>query len=215
MIFQDREDAGKQLAQEIEGQLELKNPYVIALPRGGVPVGHEVAKIVRAPLDVIIVRKLGVPHHPEFAFGAIAPGGVELIDEALVQRLELNDKQINQVISKEKQEMKRRIEKYRGNLDYPDLSEKEVIMVDDGIATGATFEVAVKYVKKLQPKKVILAVPISSSDSLDHLESLVDETVCLHSPADFSAVGQFYYNFGQTSDEEVLELLKQNQKLQR
>jgi predicted phosphoribosyltransferase len=207
MIFKNRKDAGEKLANEVE-KLDLKAPYVVGLPRGGVPVAYEVAKRLNAPLDIVVVRKLGVPFHPEFAFGAIAPNGVKVVDEDTISRLNISDQQIDRIEEKERKEMERRIEKYRGSLDYPDLTDKEVVLIDDGIATGATFEAGIKYAKSLKPKKTVLAVPVSSPDSLNNLKKIVDESICIQAPPGFSAVGQWYEIFDQTSDDKVIKLLE-------
>lgn len=206
MNFKNRKQAGKQLAEELK-EYDLSNPFVFGLARGGVPVAREVAKELEARLDVLVPRKLGVPGHEEFAFGAIAPRNVKVINTETVKRLDLSESQIEEVIQKEKKEMNRRIKKFRGEREEPDLQKCSAIIVDDGLATGATALASIRYVRKLDPKKLVLAVPVGSKDAVEQLGELVDELICLHVPSFFNAVGQWYINFGQTSDEEVIQLL--------
>lgn len=209
MLFKDRYDAGQKLANILFDH-KIDNPYVMALPRGGVPVGYEIAKRLKCALDVVVVRKLGVPGHSEFAFGAIAPNNISIIRDNVVFRLGITPEEIQKIRESETKEMERRIKKYRGSMEYPDLSEKNVVITDDGIATGATFEAAIEYVKTLHPQKIIMAIPVAAPDTLANLFELVDETIYLHTPSNFSAVGSWYENFGQTTDEEVVYLLQKS-----
>ncbi|MBD3362848.1 phosphoribosyltransferase [Candidatus Dojkabacteria bacterium] len=209
IVYEDRQDAGEGLADELINYKD-NNPYIFALPRGGVPVAYQVSEKLKCPLDIITVRKLGVPWHPEFAFGAIAPDGVKVIHEDVVDRLNLTKEQIERVKSEEIEEMERRTKVYRKNLDYPNLAENTAIIIDDGIATGATMHAAVKFVKKLKPERTIIAVPVSAGDSADKLQEEVDDFICPSIPPNFSAVGQWYRKFTQTSDEQVIKLLKKS-----
>jgi predicted phosphoribosyltransferase len=206
MFFKDRTDAGRKLAEKLQ-EMKINNPYVLGLPRGGVPVAAEVAKYLNAPLDVVVVRKLGVPFHPEFAFGAISANDVQYVNERTVEKMNLSEREIKSVDEKERKELQRRIEKYRGDLKYPNINDKTAILVDDGIATGASFKAAIKFTKSLNPERIIIAVPVGAPSSIKELETLVDKLICLHTPDFFSAVGQWYKTFGQTTDEEVKNVL--------
>lgn len=206
MFFVDRKDAGERLASQLV-KYKNKNPYIFGLPRGGVPVAYEVAKALDAPLDTLTTRKLGAPLYPEFGFGAIAPNGIEVINHDVVKRLGLTKRQIMQIKQSQRTEMERRIKKYRGTLEMPDLKGKTVILVDDGIATGVTIQAAVRYLKTFRPQKLVIAVPVGAPDSVKKLQKEVDEVICLYTPDNFNAVGQWYQEFDQTSDEEVLALL--------
>lgn len=179
---------------------------VLALPRGGVVVGYEVAKVLGIPLDVLIVRKLGVPGNEELAMGAIATGGVCVMNEDLLSHLTVSKAAIESVLERERQELKRREEAYRGNHSAPEVKGKIVLLVDDGIATGTTMRSAVEALKKQHPAKIIVAVPVAAQSSCDEFDQ--ETCVCLLRPESFNAVGQWYQNFNQTTDEEVTELLK-------
>ena len=207
MVFQDRTDAGRQLAERL-GRLEGEHPMVFALPRGGVVVGYEIAQALRVPLEVFVARKLGAPHNPEFGFGAIAPGGVRVVDERSVWMLGLSEREIQHIAAEEMTELERRERLYRGNRLLPDVRGCTVILVDDGLATGVTARAACRAIRKLGPKRLVLAVPVSAPDTADSMRAEVDELVCLHIPPAFMAVGQWYYDFSQTSDEEVIALLE-------
>jgi len=207
MIFRDREDAGLQLAGAL---LEFRDedPIVLALPRGGVVLGYQIARALNAPLDVVVVRKLGAPGNPEFGFGAVAPGGVRYVDPATVGMLGLSEKQIDQVVKREQAEMERRLRCYRGERPLPDLRQRTAVLVDDGLATGGSARAAVLALRKWQARQTVLAVPVSAGETARALSREVDRFVCLHQPALFMAVGQFYSRFEQTSDQEVIELLE-------
>lgn len=207
-MFMDRCDAGRRLAPEVE-RCKLKNPLVLGLPRGGVPVAFEVAAAIDAPLDVLVVRKLGAPFQPELAIGAIASGGIRVLNEDVIAvATGVSDAFINRIVSRETAELHRREHAYRGDRPYPDLAGRDVVIVDDGIATGATMLAAVDAVQSMHPASTTVAVPTASQSSLRKLSGKVDKLVCLESPSGFYAVGQFYVDFGQTSDDEVRELLE-------
>lgn len=205
--YLNRQEAGKVLAQEL---IAYKNKpvLILALPRGGVPIAYEIAKQLQAPLDVFIVRKLGVPGHEEFAMGAMAVGEVILLNEGIIKQLNISNQEVQQVISKEKNELARRQKAYRDDLAFPSLVDNTVILVDDGIATGATISAAIQALKKLNPKEIIVAVPVAEKSILKQISTLVDKVVCPHCPEIFHAVGNWYEHFDQTSDEEVCSLLK-------
>jgi len=206
-IFEDRYDAGRALVPAMRG-CALKNPIIIGLPRGGVPVAFEIALALKAPLDIITVRKLGAPLQPELAIGAIASGGIQVLNEALVAQIPgLDDSAVKTIVEKELREMSRRDRLYRGDRPFPDLQQRDVVLVDDGMATGATMRAAADAVLSQDPSKVLVAVPTASEEAVRLLKDKVDDVICLETPSPFFAVGYFYRNFGQTSDEEVRGLL--------
>ena len=207
--FHDRKDAGKQLAIQLSEYAEHKDVVLLALPRGGVPVAFEIAKALNLPLNVFLVRKLGVPRHEETAMGAMAMGDVVFIDQNLVNRLGIPQRAIEQVIIKEKKELERRNVMYRSGKPPLDLKNKTVILVDDGLATGSTMHAAVAALKEQNAGQVIVAVPVSSDLAYEELSRETDKVICLAIPKDFYAVGQWYGHFPQTSDKEVLDLLLQ------
>lgn len=209
MLYRDRQDAGRALAERLK-EYAAEKPVIIALPRGGVVLGFEVAKALNAPLDIIVARKIGAPFNPEFGIGAIAPGGVSILHDEVIRRLNISKQEVEQIIEKETVEMNRRINLYRKNLPDLDLNNKTVIVVDDGIATGVSTMAAIASIKLMKPKKIILAVPVCPSDSVRKFEQQVDEFICLNARADFYAVGQYYDNFDQTTDEEVIDLLQKS-----
>ena len=207
-VFEDRRAAGRALVPELQ-RCDLADPIILGLPRGGVPLAYEIAIALRAPLDTIVVRKLGVPSQPELAFGAIASGNVRVINDDVVGTLfSLDDDTIEQVARREMHELQRRERNYRLDRPYPELAGKDVVLVDDGLATGATMRAAAEAVKSKDPGSVIVAVPVGSTSAVARLAAIVDRVVCLESPASFYAVGQFYRDFSQTSDDEVRELLQ-------
>jgi putative phosphoribosyl transferase len=206
--FRDRTDAGRRLAAELTGYANDPDVRVFALPRGGVPVAYEVAIALGAPLDVFIVRKLGLPWHEELAMGAIASGGITVLDRALVRRLGVSEEQIRRVTEAERQELERRERRYRGDRPLPDIAGRTVILVDDGLATGASMRAAVEAVKQEGPKRVVVAVPIAAPETCEAFRDEVDDTVCAVTPEPFHAVGLWYEDFSQTTDEEVHELLE-------
>ncbi|WP_327118506.1 phosphoribosyltransferase family protein [Streptomyces sp. NBC_01341] len=206
MLFTDRADAGRQLAEALR-HLELRDPVVLGLPRGGVPVAYEVARALGAPLDVIVVRKLGVPHHPELGFGAIGEGGVRVISDEIVRHAGVREAQVRSVERAEEAELLRRAAAYRAGRTRLPLHGRAVVVVDDGVATGATARAACQVVRAQGAAYVALAVPVASPDVAARLGEDVDEIVCLSTPVLFSAVGEWYRDFSQTSDEEVVALL--------
>src|SRR5207253_1402350 len=208
-LFQDRADAGRQLAEQLLSYAGRDDVIVLALPRGGVPVAFAVAQRLGVPLDVFIVRKLGVPFHEELAMGAIASGGVRVLNEDVVQYLGLSDEDIDPVAQKELEELNRRERAYRHGRPPMELRGRIVILVDDGLATGSTMRAAVAAVRSLEPERVIVAVPVAAQESCATLKEDADEVFCLRTPDNFQAVGLWYRDFGQTSDDEVRALLDQ------
>ena len=207
--FRDRAEAGRFLGAELASRTLPKDSIVLALPRGGVPVGFEVARALAAPLDVVVVRKLGVPWQPELAMGAIASGGVRILDERLILQEGIPPEEIESVAANEAQEVERRELLYRGDRPPLELRNRLVILVDDGLATGSTMLAAVKCVQSLQPSNVTVAVPVASRQACTLIRNEADDCVCLATPARFIAVGEWYQDFRQTSDVEVRELLRQ------
>ena len=208
--YLNREHAGKILAQELKSYANIPDLLVLALPRGGVPVAYEIAIALHAPLDVFIVRKLGVPGHEELALGAIAMGGSSVLNEDIVRDLRISPKAIQQVTQTEQKELERRALAYRGPRPFPVLKDRNIILVDDGIATGATMRAAVLALKKLSPRKLIIAVPVAEKSICEKLAALVDQLICPLRPQYFNAVGAWYEVFDQTSDAEVRTLLKKS-----
>lgn len=206
-MFQDRRDAGRQLAGQLQHYRDQPGVVVLALPRGGVPVAYEVAESLHAPLDVFIVRKIGMPGHEEFAIGAIASGGTRVMNEDMVERYRVPEAAIEAVAEKEQRELERRERAYRDDRPPLDLTGKTVLLVDDGLATGASMHAAVQAVRQFAPARIVVAVPIASPGTCQEFRSEVDEVVCAVTPALFYAVGQGYVDFSQTTDEEVHDLL--------
>jgi putative phosphoribosyl transferase len=206
-LFRDRGEAGRLLAAKLAEYADRPDVLVLALPRGGVPVGYEVAPALHAPMDVFIVRKLGVPGHEEFAMGAVATGGVRVINDQVVKALGIPDYVIEAVAAWEQQELERRERLYRGDRPPPDVRGKIVILVDDGLATGSTMLAAVQALRRQGPARIVVAVPVASRDTCELLKTEVHEVVCAVTPEPFYAVGLWYQNFSQTTDEEVRELL--------
>lgn len=207
-LFTDRRDAGRQLAAKLGHYRGRQDVIVLGLPRGGVPVAYEIARALRAPLDVFLVRKLGVPGHAELALGAIASGGVRVLNDDVIEWYGLTERTIEQVAAEEQEELSRRERAYRRDRAPLDLRGRTVVLVDDGLATGSTMKAAVKAVRTLAPARVVVAVPVGASDTCRDLEALADEVVCAHMPEPFSAVGLWYRDFAQTTDDEVRGLLE-------
>ncbi|MEV6316552.1 phosphoribosyltransferase family protein [Streptomyces sp. NPDC051776] len=205
-MFTDRAEAGRLLAAELD-HLRDENPVVLGLPRGGVPVAYEVARALGAPLDVILVRKLGVPSHRELGFGAIGEDGVRIVHEHIAAMSRADDAALAAVERTEEAELRRQAERFRGGRDRLPLDGRTAVVVDDGIATGATASVACGVARAHGAERVVLAVPVAPPDAVDHLRDTVDELVCLSTPAAFFAVGEWYQDFSQTSDDEVVDLL--------
>jgi putative phosphoribosyl transferase len=207
MYFRDRRDAGRQLAAELAAYANRPEVLVLALPRGGVPVAYEVARALKAPLDVFLVRKLGLPGQEELAMGAVASGGVRVLNRDVVDALRIPDELIDAVARRELQELERRERLYRGNRPFPDVHGKTVILVDDGLATGSTMRAAAEVLRQQGPARLIVAVPAGSPQTCDEFRDEVDEVVCAITPDPFYAVGVWYDDFSQTTDEEVRSLL--------
>jgi predicted phosphoribosyltransferase len=205
--FPNRAEAGRRLAEKLQRYAGREDVIVLGLPRGGVPVAYEVAQRLHAPLDVFIVRKLGVPGFEELALGAIASGGVRVLNEDVVRALPNANELVESITARELAELQRREQTYRDGRPAPELRGRIAILVDDGLATGATMRAAVKALRQLGAAKIIVAVPVGAADTCRELEQEVDETVCVMAPEWFQAVGQFYEDFSQTSDDEVRELL--------
>ena len=208
-IFQDRQEAGRLLAERLSRYRDEK-PVVLVLPRGGVVVGYEIAHALGTSLDVVVVRKLGTPGQPELALGAIAPGGVYVLNEDVVGWLELSEDEVEQMASQEAREMERRMRLFRGDRPEPPLKGRTVIVVDDGIATGMTVRAAIEYLQQQEPEHLVLAVPVCAAETAEALRSEVDDLVCLKTPPELLAIGHWYEDFEQVSDEEVVELLERS-----
>jgi len=207
MLFKDRRSAGKLLAGELATYANSPDVVVLGLPRGGVPVAFEVAKALNAPLDVLLVRKLGVPDQEELAMGAIASGGVRILNQHIVKEVKISDEVIARIAVQEQRELERRERLYRGNKPDPDLGGRTVILVDDGLATGATMWAAVMAVRKQQPARIVVAVPVAALETCEALEAQVDEIAYIATPNPFYSVSLWYENFPQTTDQEVRDLL--------
>jgi putative phosphoribosyl transferase len=206
-LLRDRSEAGKRLARELMRYAMRSDVLVLALPRGGVPVGFEVARALRIPLDVFVVRKLGMPFHEELAMGAIASGGARLLNDDVIQTYAISEDEIHRVIESEMRELDRRERMYRGGRPFPVLRDRIVILVDDGLATGSTMRAAIMALREESPARIVVAVPVAARDTCEELRDVADEIVCLETPEPFDAVGLWYQNFSQTSDREVHDLL--------
>ena len=205
--FHDRAEAGRVLAADLAKYSGRNDVIVLALPRGGVPVAYEVARALGAPLDVFLVRKLGLPGHEELAMGAIASGGVRLINEDVVDAYDVTDAEIEAVALAEQTELERRERAYRDGRSLPALGDRTVILVDDGLATGATMRAAVLAVRQESPARIVVAVPVAAAETCGEFRTIVDDIVCAETPAPFYAVGLWYEDFAQTTDDEVHDLL--------
>lgn len=211
-IFTNRQNAGLLLASQINllPKVDLQNAVVLALPRGGVPVASEISKRLNIPFDVLIVRKIGHPFHPEYGIGAVTEDGVSWMDPEAVGLSKITPEQIQNILEHEKNEITRRLKIYRQGRPITSLKNKTVILVDDGLATGVTARVAVDYARKNGASKIILAIPICSGNTARRLREEIDDVICLNEPTYFHSVGEFYQDFIQLSDEEILELLPPN-----
>jgi putative phosphoribosyl transferase len=205
--FRDRADAGRQVAAELSEYVDRPDVMILGLPRGGVPVAFEVAKALHAPLDVFLVRKLGFPGHEEFAMGAIATGGVRILDGEVLRMFNVPIDVIERVTEIERRELERREREYRDGRPPPNVEDHTVILIDDGLATGSTMRAAVAALRKEGAKKIVVAVPVAPPETCEALRGEADEVVCAITPEPFRAVGLWYANFSQTTDEEVRELL--------
>ena len=206
-LFRDREQAGKQLAESLAEYGHRSDVIVLALPRGGVPVGAELAEALDAPLDLMLVRKLGVPGHRELAMGAVASGGVRVLNDDVVGALRLDEATIEAVVREERRELERREHAYREGRPSPEVAGRVVILVDDGLATGATMRTAVAALQQQDPGQIVVAVPVAPPDTCEALGREADEVICLASPDPFMAIGVWYDDFRQLTDDEVRELL--------
>jgi putative phosphoribosyl transferase len=207
MLFVDRRDAGRKLARKL-GRFRGEETVVLALPRGGIPVGYEVARQLGAPLEVFVVRKLGAPGHEELAMGAIASGGAVVFNEEVIEALGISQEQIQNAAIHETAELRRREARYRRGRPLPNLRGRTVLIVDDGLATGSTMRAAVLAVRELDPARVVVAVPVGAAQTCQAMSSEADDVICVATPEPFYGVGRFYFDFSQTSDEEVVTLLE-------
>ena len=207
MIYRDRVDAGKQLAKRLTDFADRDDVLVLALPRGGVPVAYEVAKALHVPMDIFLVRKLGVPGHEELAMGAISSGGVRVLNDDIVSYLKIPGDVIDAVAAGELKELERREREYRGDRPEPDVRGKTVILIDDGLATGSTMRAAAAALRQQNPTRIIVAVPVSAPQTCDEYRMGVDEIICARTPEPFFGVGMWYEDFSQTTDDEVRDLL--------
>jgi len=211
MPFSNRTEAGRKLAEALAFYKE-QHPVILALPRGGAPVAAEIAAALEAPLDLVLVRKIGVPFQPELAMGAVIDGQEPLVvrNEQVIRMAEINESEFDAIRDRELEEIERRRKLYLGNRPHPEVTGQTVIIVDDGIATGATIRVALRAIRMRKPRKLILAVPVAPTQSLDELRTEADEIVCLEDYDDFGAIGLYYSDFRQISDAEVIKLLEQH-----
>ncbi|MBA3654263.1 MAG: phosphoribosyltransferase [Actinobacteria bacterium] len=208
MTFRDRHDAGIALAHEVATRVNVDDEVIVlALARGGVPVAVEVAEALAAPLDVFVVRKLGVPGHEELAMGAIAAGGVTVLNRRVVDGLAISPSDVEAAVERERAEVDRRVRAYRGDRPPPDVHGRTVVLVDDGLATGSTMRAAIDAVRQQEPARIVVAVPVASPTTVEEFRSLADEIVVVETPPAFYAVGQAYEDFTQTTDDEVRDLL--------
>ena len=205
--FEDRRDAGRRLAGKLS-RFRDERPMIFALPRGGVPVGYEISRALTAPLDVFVSRKLGAPGQPEFGIGAVAAGGVRVLNEDVVKRLGITDEYVERITARETAEVERRLRYFRGDRPEPEVGGRTAILVDDGLATGVTARAAVEALRLRGPRRLVLAAPVCAAQTAELLRPGVDELVCLESPTDLGAIGFWYRDFQQTTDEEVVELLE-------
>ena len=206
-LFRDRREAGRLLAERLAGYANRPDVLVLALPRGGVPVAYEVARALGAPMDVFVVRKLGVPGYEELAMGAVATGGVRVLNDQLVERLGIPEQMIDAVAARELQELARRERLYRGGRPPPDVRGRTVVLVDDGLATGATMHAAIEALRQQNPARIVVAVPTASPETCEEMKTRADDVICAVTPEPFHAVGLWYHDFSQTTDEEVRDLL--------
>ncbi|MBK1701777.1 phosphoribosyl transferase [Thiococcus pfennigii] len=214
MPLENRTEAGRALA-ELLSREPTGDVVVLALPRGGVPVGWEIAKALNAPLDILLVRKLGVPGQPELAAGAIASGGIRVLNQDLIDALGITQAQLERTAAQEQAELERRERVYRGDRPWPPVTGRRIILVDDGVATGATIRAGIAALRQQHPESIVLAVPVAPPDTLARLATEADQVVCLATPTPFRAIGQWYEDFHQVTDEEVTELLESSRREDR
>ena len=208
MIFGNRAEAGRKLAEKLRSYAKRNDVVVLGIPRGGVPVAFEVAAALDAPLDVFLSRKLGVPGQEELAFGAVATGGVRVLDQELIEAVGISKQEIEEITNRVRSELERREHAYRGSRPHLQLEGKIAILIDDGIATGSSMRAAIDALRHLKPARIIVAVPVAPLSTCHRLRSEVDELVCVHMPEAFYAIGQFYDDFSQVADEEVTSLIQ-------
>ena len=213
--FRDRHEAGRRLADKLVAYAKRPDVLVLALPRGGVPVAYEVARSLQAPLDVFLVRKLGVPGYEELAMGAVATGGVRVLNDEIVNGLRIPDDVVEAVTAWQQQELARREQLYRGDRPAPDVRGRTVILVDDGLATGATMHAAIAALRRQQPARIVVAVPTAPPEMCEALRAEVDDVICAITPQPFRSVGLWYEDFSPTTDEEVRELLARAARAER
>lgn len=205
--FKNRIEAGRLLAGALKPYAGRPDVLILALPRGGVPVAFEVAQALSLPLDLMIVRKLGMPGQEELAMGAVATGGIKVLNQALIKNLNISEIVLDSVVDKERKELERRERVYRGELPAPEINNRRIILIDDGLATGATMRAAVSALQQQKPASIIVAIPVAPPDTVEKLRKEADEVICLAAPEAFFAIGTWYEDFSQTSDEEVGDLL--------
>jgi len=213
IMFQDRRHAGKLLAEHLQYVKHMPDVLILGLPRGGIPVAYEVALALEAPLDALLVRKLGVPGQEELAMGAITQGGPVYINKEIVNDLQIRESEIQAAIHRERITLNERNSLYRQGRDAPDMTSKIIVIIDDGLATGATMHAAISLIRLHAPHYIIVAVPVAPRETYEKLSNMVDAVVCLHTPVVFYGVGSFYEDFSQTTDEEVCQLLSDPQLL--
>lgn len=211
MLFRDRTEAGRELAHRLAAYTADPDAIVLALPRGGVPVAFEVAEALKLPLDIVVVRKIGLPGQDEFAIGAIARGA-RVMNQDLTHQLALDDAVIEQIVAREQRELERREHTYRGQRPAPDLRDRILILVDDGLATGSSMRAAIAALRQQRPARLIVAVPVAAGSICNEMEAYADEVLCLETPPNFRAVGLWYRDFSQITDGEVIDLLERNRK---
>jgi putative phosphoribosyl transferase len=211
-ILKDRVEAGKRLASAVKSV--GKDAIILGVPRGGVVVGFEVAQALCVPLDIIVTKKIGAPENPELAIGAVAEDGTYILDEDILRQIYVPKEYIAEEVERQKQEIQRRLIRYRGDVPYPTLKNREVVVIDDGVATGSTLKAALRLLRGKGAKTVVVAVPVGPPETIRELRKLADRVVVLFTPEPFYAIGQFYVDFAQTSDKEVIELLRRNREKQ-
>jgi putative phosphoribosyl transferase len=211
-MFNDRSDGGAQLAARLKEYKDQQGVIVLALPRGGVATGYEIARSLHIPLDIVIVKKIGFPGQPELGIGAVSETGTVVLNESIISTYGVPKEYIEREISRQKEEISRRVKLYRKGKRLPSLKGKTVILIDDGVATGATLKAAITTLKEETLKKLVVALPVAPPSVADELEQMVDTFICIETPIDFMAVGSYYHDFSQVSDEEVIDLLERSAK---